>query len=218
MNELIGIGHANYFCEEIDLIAFIFKFSGSCIFSGSLGVAATGFYAGYKLLSPLNSDGLFWTLNAGIMYNDLQSDFKDDWEEDLEDADDFNLPKYLNIPLLVGLQYEGAVADNLKLFGEAGLGVNILKLTNFSESGENYYGDYEYSATFKPSAKLGFKIGAGVVIQDKFSISLNYMGLGSHKVKYEYEEDYNGESESDDDKFDKALPVSTMNITLGIRF
>lgn len=183
------------------------------IFDGS-GVAATGFYLGYKLLKPLKTDGLYWTFNAGIMYNDLQSDFKDDLEDEMDDADDFSLPKYLNVPILAGLQYEKSLSDGFKLYGEAGLGLNVLKLTNYSASEDHY----EMKMTFKPSVKLGYKIGAGIVLQDKYTISLNYLGLGSHKVKYEYEVEYYGDSESDDDKFEKALSVSSLNITFGIRF
>lgn len=183
------------------------------IYDGS-GVAGTGFYLGYKLLSPLKTDGLYWTFNAGIMYNDLQSDFKDDIDDEMDDADDYSLPKYLNVPILVGLQYEKSISDGVNLYGEAGLGLNILKLTNLSYSED----DYEYSETFKPSVKLGYKIGAGIVLQDKYTISLNYLGLGSHKVKYEWEEDDDGDREHDDDKFEKALSVSSLNITFGIRF
>lgn len=187
------------------------------IFDGS-GVAATGLYFGYKILSPLNADKLFWTLNAGIMYNDLQRDFKDDLEEEMEGYDENILPKYLNIPLFFGLQYEGSVADNLGLFGEAGLGVNILKITNWTASGDDSYGDYETSVDFEPSVSLGYKIAAGIVLQDKYTITLNYVSLGSHKVKYEYEIESYGLKDKDDDKFDKALSVSSMNITFGFRF
>jgi opacity protein-like surface antigen len=186
------------------------------IFGGS-GVAGTGFYLGYKLLSPLSTDGLYWTFNAGIMYNDLQSDFKDDLEDEMDDADDYSLPKYFNVPILAGLQYEKTISDGLNLFGEAGVGLNILKITNLSYEEDDYE---ELTTTFKPSVGLGFKIGAGIVLQEKYTISLNYLGLGSHKVKYEYEyeSEYFGESVSDDDKFDKALSVSSLNITFGIRF
>lgn len=200
------------------------------------GVAGTGFYLGYKLLSPLSTDGLYWTFNAGIMYNDLQSDYKDDWEDEMDDADDYSLPKYFNVPILAGLQYEKTTSDGLNLFGEAGVGLNILKITNQSYEYDDYeyfiydgyyhslYGYYEYLATFKPSVKLGFKIGAGIVLQEKYTISLNYLGLGSHKVKYEYEieyydeYEYYGESKSGDGKLTKALSVSSLNITFGIRF
>jgi hypothetical protein len=190
------------------------------IYNGS-GVAGTGFYLGYKLLAPLKTDGLFWTLNIGIMYNDLQKDFKDDIEDNFDDndVDDYSLPKYLNIPILTGLQYEKPLSDGLKLYGEAGLGLNILKITNNKASGDYEGYHYEESDTFKPSVSLGFKIGAGIVLQDKYTISLNYLNLGSHKVKYEYEyeDEYYGEKERDDDKFNKALPISSLNITFGIR-
>ncbi len=182
--------------------------------SNGSGVAGTGFYLGYKLLSPLKTDGLYWTFNAGIMYNDLQSDYKDEMEDEMEDADDFSLPKYINVPILAGLQYEKSLSSGFKLYGEAGLGLNILKLTNLSASGD----DSEMKMTFKPSASLGYKIGAGIILQDKYTISLNYLGLGSHKVKYETTYESDGDSESDDDKFEKALSVSSLNITLGIRF
>ena len=178
------------------------------------GVAGRGFYLGYKLLSPLSTDGLYWTFNAGIMYNDLQSDYKDDREDEMDDADDYSLPKYFNVPILAGLQYEKTISDGLNLFGEAGLGLNILKITNESYEKD----DYEKLTTFKPSVGLGFKIGAGIVLQEKYTISLNYLGLDSHKVKYEDEYEYYGESVSYDDKFDKALSVSSLNITFGIRF
>jgi hypothetical protein len=183
------------------------------IYNGS-GVAGTGLYLGYKLLSPLKTDGLFWTINAGIMYNDLQSDFKDDIDDEMDEMDDYSLPKYLNVPILAGLQYEKSLSDGFKLYGEAGVGLNILKLTNMSTSAD----DYEMSMTFKPSVSFGYKIGAGIVLQDRYTVSLNYLGLGSHKVKYEYKEEYDGDKESDDDKFDKALSVSSLNITFGIRF
>lgn len=182
------------------------------IFDGS-GIAGTGLYLGYKLLSPLETDGLYWTFNAGIMYNDLQSDYKDDLEDEW-DTDDFSSPKYLNVPIFAGLQYEKSLSDGFILYGEAGLGLNVLKLTNLSASED----DYEMKFTFKPSVKLGYKIGAGIVLQDKYTISLNYLGLGSHKVKYESEVEYDGDSESEDDKFEKALSVSSLNITFGIFF
>lgn len=180
------------------------------IFYGS-GIASTGFYLGYKTLTPLDPNGLYWTFNAGIMYNDLQSDFKDDLEDEM---DELSLPKYLNVPVIAGLQYEKSLSKDFKLYGEAGVGLNILKLTNLTGS----EGDYEMELTFEPSVKLGYKIGAGIVLQDKYTISLNYLGLGSHKVKYKYEEEDEGDRERGDDKFEKALPVSSLNFTFGIRF
>ncbi len=183
------------------------------LYDGS-GVAATGLYLGYKAITSLSVENLYWTFNAGIMYNDFQSDFKDDLEDALDEADDYKLPKYLNVPLMFGLQYEKYLSDEMSLFGEAGLGINVLKITNMSTSVDNYEG----STIFQPSVGLGYKIGGGIVIQEKYTISLNYLSLGSHKVKYKDKYEFDGERETDSDKFNKALSIASLNITLGIRF
>lgn len=197
------------------------------IFEGS-GVAATGFYLGYKSLTPIDSKGFFWTLSAGIMYNSLNSDFTEDMEDRIKDDNGYNgsletnFSKYINIPVMVGLQYETILSPNSKLFGEVGLGFNILKLTNMSYSYDYYYyGDsykYEVNSSFDPSVKIGYKIGGGIVLKDKYTIGLTYLGLGSHKVKYETEEIFDGETDKYKDRFEEALSISSLNITLGLRF
>lgn len=179
------------------------------------GAASTGIYAGYKYLSPLQTDNLFWTLSAGIMYNDLQSYIKDDLEDSYDDYyDDYKLPKYINVPLSAGLQYEKLISETMKIYGEGGAGINVFKITDLYESED----DYERTLKFSPSLKLCYKIGGGVVIQDKYTISLVYMNLGAHKVEYEEEYHYDGEREKDDDRFKRELPVSSVNLTFGLRF
>lgn len=185
---------------------------GLPIFGGS-GAAATGFYLGYKQLSPLRTDGLYWTFNAGIMYNDLQNDFKDNFEDEGA-GENIRLPKYLNVPVLAGLKYENLFSGGFKIYGEAGIGFNILKLTEFSGSGEE--GDAKI--TFQPSVKLGYKVGVGIELQEKYTISLNYLRLGSHKVKFEVKGVDESEIEDDDLQFWEALSVSALNISFGLRF
>lgn len=183
------------------------------IYSGS-GVAKTGFYLGYKLLVPIKIDSLYWTFSPGIMYNGLQEDFKDYIDDEMEDFDvDYTLPTYFNIPILAGLQYEKSLSDGFSLYGDAGVGLNILYITDLSYSTDNY----EISETYDPSLKLGFKIGAGIVLQDKFTIGVNYMNLGKHKVEYEWEEKIYNSKNHDKDKFDKALSISSLNIIIGLR-
>lgn len=198
------------------------------IMNGS-GSASTGFYLGYKSLSPLGSKELFWTVNVGIMYNGLNGEFQDDTEYDLKRGDYYSedlessFSKYLNIPILVGLQYEKGISSNTKLFGEFGIGINYLKLTDMSfswdfyDSGSTY--DFDLSMAFKPSIQLGYKLGGGILIKDKYAIGLSYLGLGSHKLKYVISASIDGESEeSDEFRFDEALSISSFNITLGYRF
>ena len=187
---------------------------GRAIFRGH-GMARTGFYMGYKLLSPLAYEGFYWIFNAGIMYNDLQRDYKDDMEDGLDDYDgDYSLPKYVNIPILTGVQYERSLSDGFQLFGNMGLGVNILKITNLAAS-DDYH---EELMTFAPSPGFASTIGGGLRFKDKYSLGLAYTGLGAHKVKYKMKWWYDGDTESDRDRFDRALPVSVLRLTFGIQF
>jgi opacity protein-like surface antigen len=185
---------------------------------GKEGGAGTGFQIGYKILSPLSVNGLYWTLGANVIYNDLNGDIKEEFEDDLEDADSYSLPKYLNIPVLAGVQYERSITNNLSVYGEVGIGVNFLKITNLSyEYSENGY-EEEFSQSFNLATGFGYKIGAGIVINSKYTVGLSYLGLGSHKVKYEWEKTRNGVSNDGDGKFDKNLGVSSFNLSVGIRF
>lgn len=207
---------------------FVDDDSYSAITGGS-GAATTGFYLGYKLLTPLGSKELYWTISAGIVYNELNGNFKADMEDDLMNSDYYgeNLKssfcKYLNIPIMAGLQYEKIISSNTKMFGEVGLGINYLKMTGMSfnwdyfQSGQLYNFDLAYE--FKPSIQLGYKIGGGILIDDKYTIGITYLDLGSHKLKYQISSDVNGETnESDEMRFDKALSISSFNVTCGIRF
>ena len=189
------------------------------IFNGT-GFAVDGFYVGYKHISPLSTNGLSWTLNAGMTYNKLGEDFEEDFEEGLTEYItetygygydvDVKFLKYINVPVIAGLQFERVIANNLSLFGEFGIGFNILKLTDLTLSIDEDDAVYK----FDPSMKAAYKIGGGVLIKGKYSINLTYMNLGSHKVSYTVE----SSDDPIDDSFNKSLPVSNMNLTFGLRF
>ena len=200
----------------------------NAIMSGS-GAAASGFYLGYKSLTPLGSKELFWTISAGIMYNALNSDFQSDTEDELKASEIYtsglesSFSKYVNIPILVGLQYETVIFSKTKLFGEVGIGINYLNMSKMSFSWDYYESGHTYDCgltmTFKPSIQLGYKLGGGILINDKYSIGISYLGLGSHKLKYVASNSIDGESdESDEARFDPALSISSLNLSLGIRF
>lgn len=195
--------------------------------SGS-GAASSGFYLGYKSLTPLGSKELHWTISAGIMYNALNSDYQSDYEDYLKAFDlytsglESSFSKYVNIPILVGLQYETVISSNTKLFGEIAIGINYLKLTDMSFSWDYYESGHTYNCdlamTFKPSIQLGYKIGGGILINDKYSIGISYLGLGSHKLKFKIDSSVDSETvEGDELRFDQALSISSLNISLGIR-
>lgn len=190
-------------------------------YSGALGHtrsgnASTGLDLGVKYQTPAKVDGLFLVLNINLLYNLLNKDYREDIEDDIIDDTDFaniSFPKFINIPILAGLKYEIPVKEKLAFYGEGGLGFNMLKITKFKYKTEYY----DYSEKYSPSLKLGFTIGGGVLIQDKFSIGLNYYGLGSHKVKFEQKWANSTNTNTDNGRFDRALDIRAFTLTFGIK-
>lgn len=181
------------------------------IYSGS-GYASTGLNLGIKYYSPLQSNGLSLILSMNFFYNPLSKDYRDE-KEDALDREDITFPKYINVPIMGGVNYKIPVSEKLAFFGEGSLGFNILKITNFKEKGSSF----EYSRKFSPSLKLGYTVGGGVMIQDKYSIGLNYYGLGSHKCKYEIKVASSDDTDKYDDKFEKSLDIREVTLTFGIK-
>lgn len=190
----------------------------TAIFGGS-GYASDGFYFGAKTLMPLSTPGLYWTLSLGMISNEVSQDYQDYFFDGLyeeltgtigplyEFSIDF--PSYVNIPFMAGLHLEKPIAKKLNIFGECGVGFNVLQL---SELDFRINGDYE-TCTFDPSYKTAYKIGGGVCIKDKFTVNLTYMLLGTHKVHYKVK----SSTGSDDFFLNKSLAVSSINLTLGMR-
>ncbi len=186
------------------------------IFNG-YGEASTGLILQYKLLYPLNAKNLFVTFNTGVIYNDVQKYFKEEYEDMALDEDDiYELPKYLNFPVLAGLQFEQPISNNIGFYAGAEFGVNLLKITDLWIEGSDGY----ENITFRPSAGLGIKLGGGFTFNKKFIININYLHLGNHQVEFlDTYEDYNNDNYSyvDRRKFLKPLPVHLLNITFSIR-
>jgi len=180
------------------------------IYYGS-GNASTGLNLGIKYYSPLKAEGLSLILSMNLLYNPLSKDFREATEDD-SDGEDFTFMKYINIPIMAGVNYKIPVSEKLAFYAEGGLGFNILNITKFKTKDE----DFEYSEKFSPSLKLGYTIGGGLLIEDKYSVGLNYYGLGSHKSKYEWKQTYSGDTNKDDDKFEKALDIGVVTLTFGI--
>ena|SRR5690606_28879282 len=98
----------------------------------------------------------------------------------------------------------------LSLFANLGLVMNFLKITDYSIDFYDYY-DGEYTQIHDISSNLGYKIGGGIIINDKTYISLNYIDAGKQKIKYEYEvEDFEGR-----DNFKSK--ISYLTLTVGFR-
>lgn len=170
------------------------------------GGAAVGINVGVKYLYPLNNKGLGLYAGADINYNDLKNDVKDDLKDNYDV--DVKFSKYINIPITAGLNYAYKANEDVAIFGTFGVGLDFLKVTDRTIK----YSGEKLVTSFDLSTQLAYKIGGGIVIKDKYIISLYYNGLGNHSLKGEHK--YNGNTE-DFDADD--LKIQSVSLTFGFR-
>jgi opacity protein-like surface antigen len=175
------------------------------------GAAAVGLNIGLKYIYPLSENGLGIFGGIDFNYNGLQKDYKDDVEEFYEfigiyDAD-IKFYKYINLPITAGLDYSYQADDKIGVFANAGLALNFLKITDMElkSNGQTVTSDMDLANS------IGLKIGGGILINQKVSISIDYYGLGKHDIDGKakttgYSEDIDGE-----------LKVDLLTFTLGFR-
>jgi hypothetical protein len=175
------------------------------------GGAGVGLNLGGKYVYTLNQSGLGLFVGADFMYNGLKSGYKDDFENalGLSSSADIKFYKYVNVPIMAGLNYTVKANDQISLFADFGIGASILKMTEMKVEENNN----EVLLNWKLSTVLGYNFGGGVLINDKYSIGLNYYGLGEHKLKGEVEA--NGQTQDMDDI---KLKVNILTLTAGIKF
>jgi len=174
--------------------------------------AAVGLGAGVEYIYPLNESGLGVFVGLDVNYNWLKSDVRDDIEDmfgDLVDEDEITFNKYFNIPLSAGLNYTLKADEKLSIYGNFGLVANFLKITNFTVE----FDDEEIVTEYDLSTNIGVKLGGGVIINDKTYISLNYFGLGKHKIKATTDDPFNG----NDIEVDWKSKINYLTLTVGFK-
>lgn len=190
------------------------------------GGAGMGFSVGLKFKFNTGLKGLGVILSLDGIYNGLNSDVKD-WFEDVENSWEedgdvtMKTPKYINVPLMAGVNYTYDINSNFGIYGEAGLGVNFRHITNLSlevkDSGWKENLTYKYDPTFT----FAYQLGAGVEINKKIILGINYYNLGAGKVsgRVTEKESYNGSSDSDSEKFKyKRVTPSMVMLHVGFKF
>jgi opacity protein-like surface antigen len=172
------------------------------------GLAGVGFDLGGKYVYQLNSSGLGLFVGADLMFNGFKSDVKDDLEDGSDG--DITFPNYINVPVLAGLNYTFEANSQISLFGEFGLGADLLKFTNEVIEGDD--GDLE--VVFDPDMKMAYKIGGGLIFNKNIGVEFNYFNLGKHKLDGEYK--YDGDTEDIDDP--QKIKVGIVTLTISKRF
>ncbi len=188
-------------------------FGDDDIYDDDSGLAAVGITLGGNYLYKLNNKGLGLNIGLNFKFNGLKSRAKDDVEEIIEDGFgedvDIKFYKYINIPIIGGINYTYKASEQISLVGNIGIGPDFMKVTNLTVEVDNE----EAVSSHDLSTQLAYKIGGGLLLNDKFIISLDYYGLGKHRLKGEvkYENDPSEELE------DLKLKVSLLTLTFGIK-
>ena len=180
-----------------------------------IGAAAVGLNVGFQYRYPLSETGLSILGGIDFNYNGLQKNIKDEIESILNTFQtndvDIKYFKYINVPITAGLNYTYQVADKMAVFANARLALNFLKITNFEAEYEGEKGISKYDL----ANNLGFKIGGGFLINQKISVSIDYLGLGEHDINIT--DTYTADPD-DVGKKKFKLPVDLLTIALGYRF
>ncbi len=174
--------------------------------------AAIGLNIGVQYRYPFRENGFGLFGGLDLHYNGLKKSAKDATENvlkilDLKEAD-IKYPKYINIPLTAGLDYTFQVDYSVALFAQGGLAVNFLKATDLV-IGAN---DLEFRSKTDLATGIGFKVGGGVLIKDRFSISIDYLGLGKHDI------DGSVQGHGVSQKIDGEQKVTMLALALGVKF
>jgi hypothetical protein len=177
------------------------------------GGAGIGLGLGLQYTYKLMDNGLGLFGGVDILYNGLKGDVKDDLEQIWEDEGltdfDIKYPKYFNFPISVGLNFTYPANDQIALLANAGIALNILNMTNMTIEAEGE----EMKTKFDMDSNIGFKVGAGALINDKYAVTINYLGLGEHEVDATVE--FDGDEQ---DAGSSDIQVSVLTLCFGIKF
>lgn len=195
------------------------------------GGAGLGFALGAEWQNPIAAvQGLSVSVSLDAIYNGLNGDLNDFFSEAQDNAennyDEFSIsaPRYINVPLMLGLNYNYDLGGNLGLYASAGLGANLRVITPFAihEEGrdDGYRFEMDETFTYSSAVSFAFRLGAGITINHKYSLGIEYYALGASKVKgeIEYEEYYDGDTDREhaNAKMGNVAPTMLL-LRLGIK-
>lgn len=126
------------------------------------------FDIGYGEVSPF--------LNVDFMWNQIKGSYRDSLS-----VASARIPKYFNIPIMLGINYSYQLTDIIKVFGEFGVGSDLFFVT--SEGWKN--NDAKPFCKYDTKTALCWQIGGGAYFGSHVSASLHYYGLGKHAFTYD---------------------------------
>jgi len=143
-----------------------------------------GFNIGAEYAYPLKVKGLDIFIAADFFNNGVSEGVKNRILEILDHTSNrvLNIKdtyKYLNIPVFAGVNYTFNITKLLSIYGELGVGADFLKITSMDVLDKDIvFLKYSYDLSIRPA----YKIGTGVVIDNKYLLSFHHFGSGEKRI------------------------------------
>ena len=161
--------------------------------NGNEAGAGIGFNVGFKWYYNVGVKGLNVLLSLDGMYNGLNDEAKDFYKSRKSALDllgsnvSTSTPKYINVPLMIGVNYILRLTPQFGIYAEAGLGGNARFITNYTEKYTDNLLNVRHTATVDFATKLGFawQVGAGFEVARNLVIGCSFYNLGETAVKAE---------------------------------
>lgn len=143
--------------------------------------AAMGAVLGVKVAHQFQESRFGIYGSVDFIYNGLAKERVEDLDDIYtflnSDKDSYIYEKFLNFPLAFGVLYHYEINENVSLMGNVGLAYNFSRIT---DGGIKLGDDYEYRVQYGWSSSAGYKVGGGILFNNKVSLSLDYFNLGEN--------------------------------------
>lgn len=157
------------------------------------GGAGIGFNAGLKWYFGVGVKGLGVMLSVDGFYNGPNADMKDDYKTTKSDWETWcdnvsvSSPKYINVPAMLGLNYNYELNNQFSVFAEAGIGGDMRYITDYNVKGSSKVLSLKNSVNnnYDMAFALAWQVGAGVEVSKNLIISCSLYDLGKASVKGE---------------------------------
>ncbi len=168
--------------------------NGGAMFGASLGFKYTYSFQNTKM----ENSGLGIFIAADGMWNALNKNLRDTY-----DSWRVTKPMYVNVPIMLGVNYTAQFGDVFGIWAEAGLGADLFIKT--PEGTENALTKYKLSPEF------AFEAGAGIIFVRTVSLGAHYYWLGNHNVMVKEDSFFGGLS-------DYSMKMGVWAFKLGFHF
>ncbi len=173
--------------------------------------AKTGINIGFQYSYQFPNKGIGIFAGIDFIYNDIINEYKVSVDSIFSNIgyENYEFPKYYNIPVSAGLEYIYEINEKLSLLSNLGMTYNFFKVTDYTY--DTMTGDEAIIADWASS--FGFKTAIGILYKQKASISIDFLGLGKHEVDIEVID--SGPTEG---KGVKEAKVNMLTLTIGWNF